>query len=156
VGRIIQIGRAYDATGCASVGKRVTRRDLWQDNVMASELTLWVRDVEVPVLTGIYSEETGRPQPLRISVEATLDAQPAYGPETPLAASRNYLDLKAAITAISTDGVHYTLVESVADTIIRRLLALDRRISAVKVDVHKLAISEAGEAIGITLMRNRA
>ncbi len=122
---------------------------------MASELTLWVRDVEVPVLTGIYSEETGRTQPLRISVEATLDAQPAYGPETPLAASRNYLDLKGAITAISTDGVHYTLVESAADTIIRRLMALDPRISAVEVEIHKLAISEAGEAIGITLKRYR-
>ncbi len=122
---------------------------------MASELTLWVRDVEVPVLTGIYSEETGRTQPLRISVEARIDAQAAYGPETPLAASHNYLDLKAAITAISTDGVHYTLVESVADTIIRRLLALDQRISSVEVSIHKLAICEAGEAIGITLKRRR-
>lgn len=122
---------------------------------MASELSLWVRDVEVPVLTGIYSEETGQTQPLRISVEVRLDAQPAYGPDTPLSASRNYLDLKAAITAISTDGVHYTLVESVADTIIRRLLALDARIASVQVEVHKLAISEAGEAIGITLRRDR-
>ncbi|WP_164156131.1 dihydroneopterin aldolase [Sandarakinorhabdus rubra] len=123
---------------------------------MASELSLWVRDVEVPVLTGIYSEETGRPQPLRISIEAVLDAQAVYGPETPLSASHNYLDLKREIIAISTDGVHYKLVESVADTIIRRVLASDRRVSKVTVAVHKLAISEAGEAIGITLTRTRA
>jgi dihydroneopterin aldolase len=122
---------------------------------MASELILWVRDVEVPVLTGVYSEETGKPQPLRISVEATLAAQPRFTADSPLSASRNYLDLKAAITAISTDGVHYTLVESVADTIIHRLLALDPRIMAVRVEVLKMAICEAGEGIGITLTRRR-
>lgn len=123
---------------------------------MNSELELWVRDVEVQVLTGIYSEETGKAQPLRISVWAALEAEPLFTPETPLAASRNYIDIKNAITKVSTDGVHYTLVESVADTIIRNLMALDSRFVAIKVEVLKMAICEAGEGIGITLTRHRA
>ena len=36
-------------------------------------LQLQVLDLEVPVLTGIYSEETHLPQPLRISVTVDLD-----------------------------------------------------------------------------------
>ena len=37
-------------------------------------LILEVANIETDVLTGIYSEETGRPQPLRISITAALKA----------------------------------------------------------------------------------
>ena len=37
---------------------------------MKDTLTLRVADLETDVLTGIYSEETGKPQPLRITIEA--------------------------------------------------------------------------------------
>ena len=41
---------------------------------MDDTLELEVHDLEVPVLTGIYSEETLLPQPLRISLTVLLDA----------------------------------------------------------------------------------
>ena len=66
---------------------------------MADRLQLEVHDLEVMVLTGIYSEETRLPQPLRVSVTVDLDCQPHYAPDAPLAASKNYLDLKHAATA---------------------------------------------------------
>jgi 7,8-dihydroneopterin aldolase/epimerase/oxygenase len=37
-------------------------------------LQLCVHDLEVPVLTGIYSEETHLPQPLKISISTRLSA----------------------------------------------------------------------------------
>ena len=37
---------------------------------MSDSLILEVNDLVVDVLTGIYSEETGKPQPLRISIAA--------------------------------------------------------------------------------------
>ena len=40
-------------------------------------LVLEVDDLDVDVLTGIYSEETHLPQPLRISVRATLGRSPS-------------------------------------------------------------------------------
>ncbi len=74
-------------------------------------LELEVHDLEVQVLTGIYSEETHLPQPLRISLTVLLDAPPHYAPDTPLSASKNYLDLKHAATdALSTAG-HFTLID---------------------------------------------
>lgn len=118
-------------------------------------LVLEVRDLEVPVLTGIYSEETHLPQPLRISVAAELDCPDRFAADTPLSASKNYLDLKRAATdALAGEG-HFTLIEAVADHIAETLFLQDERVRAVEVKIVKLAIAEAGEAIGITLSRRR-
>lgn len=118
-------------------------------------LSLEVHDLEVPVLTGIYSEETHLPQPLRISLTVDLDCPAHFAPDSPLGATKNYLDLKRAATTALPEGVHFTLVEGVADHIAETLFLQDRRVARVMVKIVKLAISEAGESIGITLIRHR-
>jgi dihydroneopterin aldolase len=122
---------------------------------MDDSLTLQVEDIEVDVLTGIYSEETGNPQPLRISVEARLKPAERYEPDTPLAASKNYMDLKFAATDALTPGLHFKLIESVADHICETLFVADERVEAVRVKIVKLAIAEGAEKIGMTLTRER-
>lgn len=122
---------------------------------MADCLTLEVADLEVDVLTGIYSEETGRPQPLRFDIAARMRPAERYAPETPLSESKNYLDLKFAAREALPPGVHFKLIEAVADHVCETLFLQDRRIEAVTVRIVKLAISEAGERIGITLTRER-
>ena len=47
------------------------------------------------------------------------------------------------------------LIESVADHIIDTLFALDQRFTAITVKIIKLAISEDGESIGLTMTRHR-
>ncbi len=118
-------------------------------------LVLEVANIEHDVLTGIYSEETGKPQPLRISLAVALDVPPRFTPDCPLSASKNYMDLKHAATSALSGGVHFTLIEAVADHIIDTLMAQDARVQRVTVKIVKLAISEAGEDIGITLSRGR-
>ena len=122
---------------------------------MDDRLELEVHDIEVSVLTGIYSEETHLPQPLRISITAELDAPPHFDPDTPLAASKNYLDLKRAATAALPPDRHFTLIEAVADHIAETLMVQDTRVRWVRVKIVKLAIAERGESIGITLLRHR-
>jgi len=104
---------------------------------MSDSLHLEVADFEHDVLTGIYSEETGKPQPLRFAITARLKPLPRYEPETSLDASKNYMDLKFAASDALPEGVHFKLIE------------------AVTVKIVKLAIAEAGERIGITLHRER-
>lgn len=118
-------------------------------------LTLEVRDLDVPVLTGIYSEETHLPQPLRISVSVELDCPDHFASDTPLSASKNYMDIKRAMTLALPEGRHFVLIEAVADHIAETLFVQDRRVRQVTVRIVKLAIADAGEAIGITLVRNR-
>lgn len=122
---------------------------------MEDTLELEVHDLVVPVLTGIYSEETHLPQPLRISLTVLLAAPDHFAPDSPLTASKNYLDLKRAATSALPPGVHFTLIEAVADHIAETLFLQDKRVRRVKVKIVKLAIAEDGEAIGITLVRHR-
>jgi 7,8-dihydroneopterin aldolase/epimerase/oxygenase len=121
---------------------------------MKDSLILEVHDLVVNVLTGIYSQETHLPQPLRISIGATLDMADHYAPDTPLNASKNYMALKEAATHLP-EGVHFTLIEAVADHIMDTLFAGDPRVSNITVKIVKLAIAEDGEAIGITMSRSR-
>ena len=122
---------------------------------MADSLILEVADFEQDVLTGIYSEETGRPQPLRFTIQVRLKIAERYLPDTPLSASKNYMDLKFAASEALPHGVHFKLIEAVADHICETLFLQDDRVEAVTVKIVKLAIAENGEQIGITLTRER-
>lgn len=122
---------------------------------MADSLILEVADFEHDVLTGIYSEETGRPQPLRITIRVKLKMAERYLPDTPLSASKNYMDLKFAASDALPPGVHFKLIEAVADHICETLFLQDDRVETVTVKIVKLAIAEANEQIGITLTRER-
>ncbi|MBN9787234.1 dihydroneopterin aldolase [Pseudonocardia sp. TMWB2A] len=122
---------------------------------MQDSLFLEVSDVEVDVLTGIYSEETHLPQPLRISIRAEMKMADHYDPATPLSASKNYMHLKHAATDAIPKDVHFTLIEAVADHIIGTILLQDDKVLSVEVKIVKLAIAEAGESIGITMKRVR-
>jgi dihydroneopterin aldolase len=122
---------------------------------LADSLILEVADFEVDVLTGIYSEETGKPQPLRITIQAKLKVADHFAPDTPLSASKNYMDLKFAASDAFSSNQHFKLIEAVADHICETLFVQDKRVEAVTVKIVKLALSEAGEKIGITLTRER-
>ncbi len=122
---------------------------------MQDQLILEVANITTDVLTGIYSEETGRPQPLRISISVALTPEPHFAPHTALAASKNYMDLKFAATRGLPQGVHFTLIESIGDHIAETLFLQDTRVERVTVKIVKLAISESGEDIGMTLTRHR-
>ena len=121
----------------------------------SDRLVLEVANLEVPVLTGIYSEETHLPQPLRISVKVMLECADHYAADTPLAASKNYMDLKRAMTHLP-EGVHFVLIEAVADHIIETLMVQDPRVQSVEVKIVKLAIADDNEEIGVTLSRSRS
>jgi len=122
---------------------------------MADSLILEVADFEQDVLTGIYSEETGKPQPLRFSIAVRMKPADRYAADTPLTASKNYMDLKFAASDALPQGVHFKLIEAVADHICETLFLQDSRVDAVTVKIVKLAISEASERIGMTLTRER-
>lgn len=122
---------------------------------MADSLILEVADFEHDVLTGIYSEETGRPQPLRFTISVRMKPADRFEADTPLEASKNYMDLKFAASEALPSGVHFKLIEAVADHVCETLFLQDPRVEAVTVKIVKLAISENGEKIGMTLTRER-
>jgi hypothetical protein len=77
--------------------------------------------------------------------EAEMLAEDHYGPDTALSASKNYMDLKHAASTALPQGVHFTLIEAVADHVIETLFLQDPRIRRIKLKIIKLAIAENGE-----------
>ncbi len=122
---------------------------------MGDSLTLEIADFVQLVHTGIYSEETGKPQPLRFTVAVRMKPAPHYAPDTPLEASKNYMDLKFAASEALPVATHFRLIEAVAEHVCETLFVQDARIEAVTVKIVKLALSVAQEQIGITLHRER-
>lgn len=118
-------------------------------------LVLEVDNLDVDVLTGIYSEETHLPQPLRISVRALMHVADRYEADTPLGASKNYMDIKHAAATAFPPGRHFKLIEAVADHIIETIFLQDTKVRHVSVKIVKLLLSEHNEHIGITLSRWR-
>jgi dihydroneopterin aldolase len=118
-------------------------------------LLLEVDNLDVNVLTGIYSEETHLPQPLRISLRARLKMADRYDFDTPLRASKNYMDLKHAATAAIPTDRHFTLIEGLAEHIMETVFLQDDKVEHIQVKIVKLALSERGESIGITMGRWR-
>jgi dihydroneopterin aldolase len=121
---------------------------------MADSLTLELADFVHLVHTGIYSEETGQPQPLRFTVQVRMRAIAHYDADTSLDASKNYMDLKFACSQALGD-THFKLIEAVADHVCETLFVQDARVEGVTVKIVKLALSEGDEEIGITLHRER-
>ena len=121
---------------------------------MADSLTLELADFVHLVHTGIYSEETGQPQPLRFTIGVRMKPIARYEADTSLDASKNYMDLKFACSEALGD-THFKLIEAVADHVCETLFVQDPRVEAVSVKIVKLALSEADEQIGITLPRER-
>lgn len=122
---------------------------------MVDSLTLEIADFVHMVHTGIYSEETGKPQPLRFTIQVRMKPAERYDPDTHLEASKNYMDLKFAASEALDGGVHFKLIEAVADHVCETLFLQDSRVEAVTVKIVKLALSVEQELIGITLTRVR-
>jgi len=122
---------------------------------MSDSLFLEVADFEHDVLTGIYSEETGKSQPLRFTIRVKLKAAERYEADTHLDASLNYMDLKFAASEALGDTTHFKLIEAVAEHVCDTLFLRDKRVEEVSVKIVKLALSEAQERIGVTLTRQR-
>lgn len=120
-----------------------------------SYLILEVANLVIPVMTGIYSKELNKPQPLRFDIRVWLDMPERYSADTPLTQSKNYMDLKHAAEKLCPRDQHIVLIEAVADALIAGLMAEDERVQRVEVKIVKLAISERGEEIGITMSRRR-
>lgn len=123
-------------------------------DLMCNCVMLEVEDVDIDIRTGVYLGETGRRQPLRISVRAWMDIPNSFHPDTELHASLDYLRLRDAITALPVDR-HFSLIEAVAEELVGTIFRIDRRIEMVEVKVIKLALSTRGQRIGIRVRRTR-
>lgn len=106
----------------------------------------WVIDCNI----GVYAEEKGVTQKVRISVDAFL-APHVRAAHDDMDTVPSYTDIIDAVNDI-TSGGHINLIETFAEDIAARVLH-DGRIDAMRIRIEKL---ERGPVRGVEIFRTRA
>lgn len=119
------------------------------DSLTARRNSIFVKDYVVDCNIGVYAEEKGVTQKVRLTVEAEL-APSVRSAQDDMAEVPSYTDLIDAIHA-SMEGGHINLVETFAERIAVMCLA-DPRMTSVRVCIEKL---ERGPVRGVEIVRAR-
>lgn len=115
----------------------------------ASSDSIFVHDHVIDCHIGVYAEEKGVTQKVRISVDAGLDAH-VFASTDDMEHVPSYADIIDGIEAIAAEG-HINLVETFAERIAEHCLK-DKRIASVRVKIEKL---ERGPLRGVSILRPR-
>jgi dihydroneopterin aldolase len=113
---------------------------------------VFVRDLELKALIGIYPEEKTRPQ--RVFVNIDLSVKEGHDP-----LSDNIMDVVSYETVVGdverivAQG-HVNLVETLAELIARECLK-DKRVEAVRVRIEKPDIMRNARSVGVEIERVR-
>lgn len=111
---------------------------------------IFVRDYVIDCNIGVYAEEKGVTQKVRLSVDAHL-AKNVRSTVDAMVEVPSYTDIIDAIDGITSKG-HINLVETLAERIAETVLA-DKRIGSIFIRIEKL---ERGPVRGIEIHRTRA
>lgn len=112
-------------------------------SVRAQEPTrVFVRDLVMDALIGVYDYERAAPQRIRVNLDLDI-AVPGVTGE----------DAAEAVRAIVAEG-HITLVETLAERVAARCLA-DARVRTATVRVEKLDVFPDAASVGVEIERSR-
>lgn len=110
---------------------------------------IFVRDYVIDCHIGVYADEHGTTQKVRLTVDGYL-AQGVHATRDEMAEVPSYTDIIDAIDEIAAAG-HIELVETFAERICARLLQ-DKRFSSIRTRIEKL---ERGPVRGVEIVRPR-
>jgi dihydroneopterin aldolase len=120
---------------------------------------MFLRDLLLSAHIGVYAQEHGRTQRIRVNVDlgvtddgARAVSRPAVGQDE-LARVVDYAAVAAQVRAIVAGG-HVQLVETLAERIAEACLA-DRRVEIARIRVEKLDVLPDGASAGVEVERRR-
>jgi 7,8-dihydroneopterin aldolase/epimerase/oxygenase len=113
---------------------------------------IFVRGLSLTAQCGVYAHEKGRPRPLVIDIEATIDPLVRASADA-LAETVDY-DALAAHARNVVGEAHVHLIETIAERICDRILS-DARILAVRVRVEKPGSVTDAISSGVEIERAR-
>ena len=112
---------------------------------------VFIRNLELPAHIGVYRQEEGRTQPVRINVDLATDDLADTGDM--LENVVDYAVIEKRIRAIIAEG-HVRLAETLAERIAAACFE-DSRIISVRVRVEKLVALKDAESAGVEIERVR-
>jgi 7,8-dihydroneopterin aldolase/epimerase/oxygenase len=118
---------------------------------------VFIRDLVLPARIGVYPEEKGGRQPIRINISFTmrddgLDHPHGIGPDV-ISRVVDYDGMAKRVRAL-IGRAHVELVETMAEQIAHLCLA-DARVLTVRVSVEKLTVFADAASAGVEIERTR-
>ena len=122
-------------------------------DAQASVRHVFIRDLMLTALIGVYNHEKENPQPIRINLDLAVKENLTRS-EDRLADVVSYEDIADGTRQIVAGG-HVNLVETLAERIADMCFQHDR-VQAVRVRVEKLAVFEDAASAGVEIERRRS
>jgi len=113
---------------------------------------IYINELKLESRVGVYEWEQKIKQPLHIDLVVLLDLQPA-GIADDLSASVDYATIAEEIQTIAL-AKHYKLIEHLAETLCKHLLA-NQKIQQVTITVHKPYAIPHASKVGVRLTRSK-
>jgi len=114
---------------------------------------IFIRDLTLPALIGIYIHEKENPQPIRINLDLAVKANMTANKDR-LADVVSYEEIADGVRKLIASG-HVNLVETLAQQIADMCFS-HKRVQTVRVRVEKLAVFEDAVSAGVEIERHRS
>ena len=114
---------------------------------------VFIRDLVLKALIGVYGHEKENPQRLRINIDLAVKETPS-AVEDRLSDVVSYEDVADGIREMVASG-HVNLVETLAERI-ADMCFKDRRVEAARVRIEKLDVFEDAASAGVEIERFRS
>lgn len=114
--------------------------------------TVFIKDLLIDMLIGVYAHEKTTPQPVRLSIEMTVADS-----DVPVADDyHNVVCYETIATAVKNMAAaeHVNLVETLAENVAAICLNYER-VSLVRVKVEKLNAVENTTSVGVEILRGK-
>jgi len=114
---------------------------------------VFIRDLTLSALIGVYSHEKENPQPIRINLDLAVKENVTASKDR-LADVVSYEEIADGIRKLIASG-HVNLVETLAQQIADMCFS-HQRVQTVRVRVEKLAVFEDAVSAGVEIERHRS
>ena len=114
---------------------------------------IFIRDLTLPALIGIYIHEKENPQPIRINLDLAVKENMTANKDR-LADVVSYEEIADGVRKLIASG-HVNLVETLAQQIADMCFS-HQRVQTVRVRVEKLAVFEDAVSAGVEIERHRS
>lgn len=115
--------------------------------------TIFLRDLKVQAIIGIYAWERGATQTITIDIEMATDVARAAAADS-IDAALNYKSVAKRLIAFA-EASQFALVETLAESL-ARIIVTEFDVPSVRLSVSKPGAISASRDVGVTIERTRA
>jgi dihydroneopterin aldolase len=117
--------------------------------------SIFIKGLRIDARIGVHSHEKNRFQPLKLDADILISDARFHPARDRLDEVFDYQRIRAAMIDVVREDGHIHLLETLADRVIERLLAMGD-VQAVRVRISKFTAFDDCDSVGVEVFRRRA